>query len=203
MFLDNVTTILLMTPITVKLFGSLRLNPVPVLPFIILNINIAGLTTLIGHPPNLLITGNSYISKPNITFLTFTMHTCFGVLVALIQTNCHLRIQHHNIHALLAPRNNSDDELMAWQQCLDSIKNNHNDNLNTLKMVVIRKIEVLRSEREAFTAFAGSGDDEKSCQSTLSQLKKLVRVERVGKEERFFIFQTCPGIFIPFCLKIT
>lgn len=50
MFLDNVVTILLLTPITVKLFEFLELNPVPVLPFIILNVNIAGLTTLIGHP---------------------------------------------------------------------------------------------------------------------------------------------------------
>lgn len=199
MFLDNVTTILLMTPITVKLFECLRLNPVPVLPFIILNINIAGLMTLIGHPPNLLITGNSYISNQNITFLTFTMHTCCGVLVALIQTNCHLRIQHHNIHKLLAPCNNSDEELMAWQQCLDSIKNNYNDKLDTLKMVLIRKIEMLRSEREVFTAFSGCGDDENSFQSTLSQLKKLVRVQRRGKEERFF--KHVQAIF-PFLIQI-
>lgn len=75
MFSDNVMTVLLMTPI-----GCFGFNPVPVLPFIILNINIAGLTTLIGHPPNLVVTGN-------ITFLKFTMHVCFGVLVALIQTN--------------------------------------------------------------------------------------------------------------------
>ncbi|XP_055326163.1 P protein-like [Sitodiplosis mosellana] len=177
MFLDNVTTILLMTPITIKLFECLRLNPVPVLPFIILNINIAGLTTLIGHPPNLLITENSYISKQNITFLTFTMHTCFGVLVALIQTNCHLRIQHHNIHELLAPRNDSDEELTAWKQCLDSIKNNHNYKLDMLKMVLMRKIEILHAEQATFAAFAASGEDGKSFQSTLRQLKKLYPIK--------------------------
>lgn len=178
MFLDNVTTILLMTPITIKLFKCLGLNPVPILPFIILNINIAGLTTLIGHPPNLLITGNSYISKQNITFLSFTMHTCFGVLVALIQTNFHLRIQHHNIHKLLAPCNNSDEELMAWQKCLDLIKSNSSDKLNELKMILTRKVEMLRGKKATFTAFAGTEENQISFQTTLRQLKKMVCVER-------------------------
>lgn len=182
MFLDNVTTILLMTPITIKLFECLGLNPVPVLPFIILNINIAGLTTLIGHPPNLLITGNSYISKQNITFLTFTMHTCFGVLVALIQTNFHLRIQHHNIHKLLAPRNNCDEELIVWQKCLDSIKNNNSDKLDALKIILLRKIEILQGKKATFATFGRSESNDKSFQSTLRQLKKMVNIER----QRFF-----------------
>lgn len=168
-----------MTPITIKLFECLGLNPVPVLPFIILNINIAGLTTLIGHPPNLLITGNGYIAKQNITFLTFTMHMCFGVLVALIQTNLHLRIQHHNIHKLLAPSDSSHDELIAWQKCLDSIKNNCSDKLDTLKNVLLRKIEMLQGEKATFIAFAGSRANENSFQTTLRQLKKMVCLERL------------------------
>lgn len=166
-----------MTPIAIKLFECLGLNPVPVLPFIILNINIAGLTTLIGHPPNLLITGNSYISKQNITFLTFTMHTCFGVLVALIQTNCHLRIQHRNIYKILAPHSQaSGEELGMWQKCLNSIKNigNNNDKLDALKMVVLQKIESLENMTTTFTSFAQSENDGGSFQATLCQLKKTV-----------------------------
>lgn len=178
MFLDNVTTILLMTPITIKLFECLGLNPVPVLPFIILNINIAGLTTLIGHPPNLLITGNSFIAKQNITFLTFTMHMCFGVLVALIQTNCHLRIQHRNIQKLLAPQNKSDEELSAWEKCLDSIKNDSSGKLDILKIILIRKIEMLQGEKTTFVTFTDSEENNKSFQSTLRHLKRTVRVER-------------------------
>lgn len=174
MFLDNVTTILLMTPITIKLFECLGLNPVPVLPFIVLNINIAGLTTLIGHPPNLLITGNSFISKQNITFLTFTMHTCFGVLVALIQTNLHLRIQHRNIHKILKPKEQSDDELIAWQTCLNSVKNSGNSQkLDTLKATLEHKIEMLQEKQASLRPF--SEDSSKSFEMTLRQLKKMVR----------------------------
>lgn len=176
MFVDNVTTILLMTPITIKLFECVGLNPVPVLPFIILNINIAGLTTLVGHPPNLLITGNSYISKENITFLTFTMHTCIGVAVALIQTNCHLRIQHRDIHKILAPRSSSDLEIEAWTKCLDAItKSNNSKNLNTLKTILMQKIETLHEERVTFISFDRSEENAKSFKCTLKQLKRMVR----------------------------
>lgn len=172
MFLDNVTTILLMTPITIKLFECLDLNPVPVLPFIILNINIAGLTTLIGHPPNLMITGNNYIAKQNITFLTFTMHMSFGVLLALIQTNIHLRIQHRNIHKILVPVTTSNDVNM-WQTCLDSVKYSVDGvKLDGLKMILLRKIETINTTNATATR---SAQREKSFETTLRQLKKMVR----------------------------
>lgn len=174
MFLDNVTTILLMTPITVKLFECLGLNPVPVLPFIVLNINIAGLTTLIGHPPNLLITGNNYIAKQNITFFTFTMHMCFGVLVALIQTNCHLRIQHWSIHKILAPPDKVDDDVKVWQTCLDSIKS-CGDQLDGLKMILMRKIDMIQTSNASVIPFDSTKDSKKSFETTLAQLKNLVR----------------------------
>lgn len=177
MFLDNVTTILLMTPITIKLFECLGLNPVPVLPFIILNINNAGLTTLIGHPPNLLITGNSYIAKQNITFLTFTMHMCFGVLIALIQTNIHLRIQHRNIHKILTPVTASHDVNM-WQKCLDSVKCSSVDvdKLDGLKLILLRKIESIKTTNAA--VMDRPADREKSFETTLRQLKKMVKILR-------------------------
>ncbi|XP_031624737.1 P protein-like isoform X2 [Contarinia nasturtii] len=176
MFLDNVTTIMLMTPITIKLFECLGLNPVPVLPFIILNINIAGLTTLIGHPPNLLITGNSYISKQNITFLTFTMHTCFGVVIALIQTNFQLRMQHRSIHEILKPQHTSSLEMEAWQKCLDSIKNNNK--LNALIRILENKIATLRRETENITSFDQMSTNSNSkFQSTLRQLKRMYPIK--------------------------
>lgn len=188
MFLDNVTTILLMTPITVKLFECLGLNPVPVLPFIILNINIAGLTTLIGHPPNLLITGNSYIAKQNITFLEFTMHMSFGVLIALIQTNCHLRVQHRDIYKILAADKKDDDDVKVWQKCLDSMKTHVNgDKLDGLKMILLHKIETIEAKNASTAAFGTMEGNEKSFDTTLRQLKKLVS-EKSAEQWEFSIF---------------
>ncbi len=54
-FLDNVTTVIVMVPITVKIAEILSINPMPFLISEILFSNIGGTTTLIGDPPNLII----------------------------------------------------------------------------------------------------------------------------------------------------
>jgi Na+/H+ antiporter NhaD/arsenite permease-like protein len=54
-FLDNVTTVVLMTPITLSVAGRLGVSPIPYLISQILASNIGGTATLIGDPPNILI----------------------------------------------------------------------------------------------------------------------------------------------------
>jgi Na+/H+ antiporter NhaD/arsenite permease-like protein len=54
-FLDNVTTVVLMTPITLSVAGRLGVSPMPYLVSQILASNIGGTATLIGDPPNILI----------------------------------------------------------------------------------------------------------------------------------------------------
>ena len=54
-FLDNVTTVLFITPIIIKITEVLELNPIPYVISIILASNMGGTTTLIGDPPNIII----------------------------------------------------------------------------------------------------------------------------------------------------
>src|SRR5512146_2820228 len=54
-FLDNVTTVVLMTPITLSVARRLDVSPMPYLVSQILASNIGGTATLIGDPPNILI----------------------------------------------------------------------------------------------------------------------------------------------------
>jgi len=54
-FLDNVTTVLLMTPVTLSVARRLGISPLPYLISQILASNIGGTATLIGDPPNILI----------------------------------------------------------------------------------------------------------------------------------------------------
>jgi Na+/H+ antiporter NhaD/arsenite permease-like protein len=54
-FLDNVTTVILVVPVTLSVAGSLRISPYPFLISQILASNIGGTATLIGDPPNILI----------------------------------------------------------------------------------------------------------------------------------------------------
>jgi Na+/H+ antiporter NhaD/arsenite permease-like protein len=78
-FLDNVTTMLLMTPITVQISLALNLNPLTLLIPEVMASNVGGITTLVGTPTNILI--GSYA---NISFAGFLLKLTPGVIIALI-----------------------------------------------------------------------------------------------------------------------
>lgn len=80
-FLDNVTTMLLLTPVTIQIAVSLGITPLALLIPEILASNIGGTATLIGDPPNIMI--GSYA---NLTFVEFVQNlapTCAVVMVLL------------------------------------------------------------------------------------------------------------------------
>lgn len=54
-FLDNVTTVLLMVPVTFSITRQLKVNPLPYLITEIIASNIGGTATMIGDPPNIMI----------------------------------------------------------------------------------------------------------------------------------------------------
>ncbi len=66
-FLDNVTTVLLMVPVTFSITQKLHLKPIPFLLTQILSSNIGGTATLIGDPPNIMI--GSAVKE--LTFIAF------------------------------------------------------------------------------------------------------------------------------------
>jgi len=61
-FLDNLTTVLLMVPITFLLADTLDIEPLPLIVIEIIASNIGGTATLIGDPPNILIAGATGLS---------------------------------------------------------------------------------------------------------------------------------------------
>ena len=58
-FLDNLTTILLMVPITFLLADALDIDPLPLVIIEVIASNIGGTATLIGDPPNIIIAGET------------------------------------------------------------------------------------------------------------------------------------------------
>lgn len=78
-FLDNVTTVLLVGPMTITIARILKINPVPYLITQILASNIGGTATLIGDPPNIMIG-----SAAGLDFMDFLQNT--GLAVVLIMT---------------------------------------------------------------------------------------------------------------------
>jgi Na+/H+ antiporter NhaD/arsenite permease-like protein len=61
-FLDNLTTILLIVPITFLLADALDVDPIPLIVIEVIASNIGGTATLIGDPPNIIIAGATDLS---------------------------------------------------------------------------------------------------------------------------------------------
>ncbi|MGH3759455.1 SLC13 family permease [Actinophytocola sp.] len=78
-FLDNVTTIMLVAPVTVVICDRLRVSAQPYLIAEILASNIGGAATLIGDPPNIIIG-----SRAGLTFTDFLIHMAPAVTVVFI-----------------------------------------------------------------------------------------------------------------------
>ncbi len=76
-FLDNVTTVLLMTPVTLSVARRLGISAAPYLISQILASNIGGTATLIGDPPNILIG-----SAAGLDFMDFLLN--LGPVVLLV-----------------------------------------------------------------------------------------------------------------------
>ena len=77
MFLDNVTTVVLIAPVTILISEILGVNPVPYLITEALLSNTGGVATLVGDPPNVLIG-----SAAGLSFDDFLIHSLPIVLVA-------------------------------------------------------------------------------------------------------------------------
>lgn len=79
MFIDNVTTVLLIVPVTISIFKTLRVSPIPFILAQVLASNIGGTATLIGDPPNIMIG-----SAANIDFNAFLIHMGPTIGVSLL-----------------------------------------------------------------------------------------------------------------------
>ena len=89
-FMDNVTTIILMAPITILITQLLGLPTVPVLILEALFSNIGGTATLVGDPPNILIGASCNLSFNDFIInlapvVLLIMVVCLGAVVLLMR----------------------------------------------------------------------------------------------------------------------
>jgi Na+/H+ antiporter NhaD/arsenite permease-like protein len=77
--LDNVTTVLLIAPVTFLVCDRLGLNPIPFLIAEVMASNIGGTATLIGDPPNIIIA-----SRSGLSFNDFLVHLTPFIVVLMI-----------------------------------------------------------------------------------------------------------------------
>lgn len=81
LILDNVTTIILIVPVTIVITKILKINPIPILMAEALLSDTGGVATLVGDPPNIMIG-----SAAGFSFNDFLTHSLPIVFVAWIAT---------------------------------------------------------------------------------------------------------------------
>ncbi|AWV35871.1 MULTISPECIES: ArsB/NhaD family transporter [Paenibacillus] len=79
-FLDNVTTVLLMVPVTFSITRQLRIHPLPFLMSQIIASNVGGTATLIGDPPNIMI--GSAVKE--LTFMAFISNLTPVIIIIVL-----------------------------------------------------------------------------------------------------------------------
>jgi len=86
--LDNVTTVLLIVPVTFAIAQKLRISPIPILIAEIIASNIGGTATLIGDPPNIMIGSATHLGFMdfviNLTPIVVVIYVCTLTLLRLI-----------------------------------------------------------------------------------------------------------------------
>lgn len=88
--LDNVTTIILIVPITIVVTRLLEINPVPILMAEALLSDTGGVATLVGDPPNIMIG-----SAAGFSFNDFLVYSMPVVAVAWVATLLTLKLVYH------------------------------------------------------------------------------------------------------------
>lgn len=78
-FLDNVTTVLLIAPVTLLICDRLNISPIPFLIAEVMSSNIGGAATLIGDPPNIIIA-----SRGGLSFNDFVVNVAPMIAILLV-----------------------------------------------------------------------------------------------------------------------
>jgi len=112
-FLDNVTTVLLIVPVTFAIARQLELNPLPFLISEIIASNIGGTATLIGDPPNIMIG-----SATGLGFMDFVFNLTPVIIVVYILTIFFIQIIYRR---QLVARSELKDNIMSINE-KDEIK---------------------------------------------------------------------------------
>ena len=116
--LDNVTTMLLMTPITIQIALAMQINPLTLLMPEVLASNVGGISTLIGTPTNILIGAYAGLG-----FNDFVINLTPGVIAALVALTAYILLRYRK--QLLGQRSGLSDTLLERLQKSARIEHPH------------------------------------------------------------------------------
>uniref|UniRef100_A0A8C1X097 Oculocutaneous albinism II n=1 Tax=Cyprinus carpio TaxID=7962 RepID=A0A8C1X097_CYPCA len=179
-FLDNVTTMMLFTPVTIRLCEVLNLDPRHVLIAEVIFTNIGGAATAVGDPPNVIIVSNQDLRKKGIDFASFTGYMFLGICLVLLTSFPFLRMLYWN--KKLYNKESSEivelkHEILVWRQTAHRI-NPASREETAVKCLLMQKVlnleSLLRKKLKTFQRQISQED--KNWEHNIQELQKKHRI---------------------------
>ncbi|XP_071779577.1 P protein [Centroberyx gerrardi] len=179
-FLDNVTTMMLFTPVTIRLCEVLNLDPRHVLIAEVIFTNIGGAATAVGDPPNVIIVSNQDLRKEGIDFAGFTGYMFLGICLVLLTSFPFLRMLYWN--KKLYNKESIEivelkHEILVWRQTAQRI-NPASREETAVKCLLMQKVLNLESLlRKMMKTFQRQiSQEDKNWEQNIQELQKKHRI---------------------------
>uniref|UniRef100_A0A672Q5I5 OCA2 melanosomal transmembrane protein n=1 Tax=Sinocyclocheilus grahami TaxID=75366 RepID=A0A672Q5I5_SINGR len=179
-FLDNVTTMMLFTPVTIRLCEVLNLDPRHVLIAEVIFTNIGGAATAVGDPPNVIIVSNQDLRKKGIDFAAFTGYMFLGICLVLLTSFPFLRMLFWN--KKLYNKESSEivelkHEILVWRQTAHRI-NPASREETAVKCLLMQKVLNLESLlcKKLKTFQRQISQEDKNWEHNIQELQKKHRI---------------------------
>ncbi|XP_069006064.1 P protein [Embiotoca jacksoni] len=179
-FLDNVTTMMLFTPVTIRLCEVLNLDPRHVLIAEVIFTNIGGAATAVGDPPNVIIVSNQHLRREGIDFATFTGYMFLGICLVLLTSFPFLRMLYWN--KKLYNKESIEivelkHEILVWRQTAQRI-NPASREETAVKCLLMQKVLNLESLlRKMMKTFQRQiSQEDKNWEQNIQELQKKHRI---------------------------
>uniref|UniRef100_A0A3Q4H749 Oculocutaneous albinism II n=1 Tax=Neolamprologus brichardi TaxID=32507 RepID=A0A3Q4H749_NEOBR len=179
-FLDNVTTMMLFTPVTIRLCEVLNLDPRHVLIAEVIFTNIGGAATAVGDPPNVIIVSNQDLRREGIDFASFTGYMFLGICLVLFTSFPFLRMLYWN--KKLYNKESIEivelkHEILVWRQTAQRI-NPASREETAVKCLLMQKVlnleSLLRNMMKTFQRQISQED--KNWEQNIQELQKKHRI---------------------------
>uniref|UniRef100_H3CZ81 OCA2 melanosomal transmembrane protein n=1 Tax=Tetraodon nigroviridis TaxID=99883 RepID=H3CZ81_TETNG len=179
-FLDNVTTMMLFTPVTIRLCEVLNLDPRHVLIAEVIFTNIGGAATAVGDPPNVIIVSNQNLRREGIDFASFTGYMFLGICLVLFTSFPFLRLLYWN--KKLYNKESIEivelkHEILVWRQTAQRI-NPASREETAVKCLLMQKVLNLESLlRKLMKTFQRQiSQEDKNWEQNIQELQKKHRI---------------------------
>uniref|UniRef100_A0A3Q3WFN8 Citrate transporter-like domain-containing protein n=1 Tax=Mola mola TaxID=94237 RepID=A0A3Q3WFN8_MOLML len=179
-FLDNVTTMMLFTPVTIRLCEVLNLDPRHVLIAEVIFTNIGGAATAVGDPPNVIIVSNQELRREGIDFASFTGYMFLGICLVLFTSFPFLRMLYWN--KKLYNKESIEivelkHEILVWRQTAQRI-NPASREETAVKCLLMQKVLTLECLlRKMLKTFQRQiSQEDKNWEQNIQELQKKHRI---------------------------